>query len=95
MNSNEQSHFVSVIENPTLSPTWQHLMEQLDFSDISKHVEALKAAIFRVAEDRSTKIQFIKEELAAGRYQVQSEQIAERLLEYSHYIEREEEVELA
>ena len=49
----------------------------------------LKAVIDEVNTTDAVKIQFIKEELAADRYQIHSAIIAERLLEFAI---REEEV---
>jgi len=54
----------------------------LNFDDIAKQMAALKAIIFHTPDTNDAKIQFLKEELAAGRYQIQSSRIAARLMEY-------------
>jgi anti-sigma28 factor (negative regulator of flagellin synthesis) len=43
----------------------------------------LKAAIFDTPEAVQAKVQLIKEELAAGRYQINSANVAEKLLEFA------------
>lgn len=67
--------------------TKNHDMEQLfNFDDIATQMAALKTAIFNAIDTNDHKIQFIKEELAAGRYEIQNELIAERMLEFVHTI---------
>jgi len=58
-------------------------IESLCFDDTTKQLEELKAHIFNSSESNQTKIQFIKEELAAGRYEIHSDRIAAKLLEHA------------
>lgn len=53
-------------------------LDQLDSSDLIK----LKAIIFDSPEAEHVKIQMIKEEVVAGRYQINSQHIAEKLMEF-------------
>lgn len=46
-----------------------------------KEVEALKAMLFHTPEMNQEKIELIKSELSAGRYQINSLAIADKLLE--------------
>lgn len=55
---------------------------ELDMTEINQ-MAALKAALFDMEDTHQTKIQFIKEELAANRYQINSSLIADKLLEYA------------
>jgi flagellar biosynthesis anti-sigma factor FlgM len=57
------------------------LVENLDFSDIAEQMATLKAAIFDTTDTNHSKIELIKEELATGRYQIHSKNIATKLLE--------------
>ncbi len=66
----------------TTHDTQSKVDEAIHFDDTAKQLEALKALIFNVTETNETKIQFIKEELSEGRYQIHSNRIAEKLLEY-------------
>ena len=52
----------------------------------------LKAIIFDTPEAELAKIQMIKDEIAAGRYQINSNHIANKLLEFVPIVE---EVEMA
>lgn len=54
-----------------------------DFSDIAEQMAALKATIFNSQESHAMKIEFIKEELLTGRYQIHGQRIAMGLLEYA------------
>ena len=53
----------------------------LNVHETEKQVAELKAIIFDTPISNDTKIQFIKEELATGRYAIHSEHIADKLLE--------------
>ena len=66
------------------------LIESLNFDDTAKQMDALKALIFNPPETNQTKIQFIKEELSAGRYQIHSKHIVASLMEYVGLIEEPE-----
>lgn len=70
--------------------TLPNLIENLNFDDTAKQLEALKAHIFNTSESNETKIQFIKEELAAGRYEIHSDRIAAKLLEHALIVEEPE-----
>ena len=69
-----------------------HLMDHLDFNDIAKQMNALKAAIFDAIEPNETKLQLIKEALSTSCYTIQSNHIAAKLLEHIH---QNDEVEFA
>lgn len=62
---------------------------EVNFDDVAEQMIALKAAIFNSQESNEAKIRFLKEELAAERYQVDSHRIAEKLV--SHFVFRTEE----
>lgn len=66
------------------------LIDSLNFDDTAKQLEALKAHIFNTSDSNETKIQFIREELAAGRYEIHSERIAAKLLEHALIVEEPE-----
>jgi negative regulator of flagellin synthesis FlgM len=70
-------------------------LENIDFSDTAKQMDALKAALFDINKTNERKIQFIKEELANGRYEIHPHHIAEHMLEYTPTHVMESEVELA
>ncbi|AHE67008.1 flagellar biosynthesis anti-sigma factor FlgM [Legionella oakridgensis] len=65
-------------------------MQSLSFDDTVKQIAALKAMIFNVPDINQAKIQFIKEEIAAGRYQIQSTRIAQKLTEYNQSMKEPE-----
>ena len=65
-------------------------LENLGFEDTAKQMTALKAIIFDTPETNQTKIEFIKEELTAGRYEIHSQTIAAKLLEYAPVVEEAE-----
>ena len=44
-------------------------------------IEELKTSILNAVDSNEAKIQFIKQELDAGRYEINAEQIAEKMLE--------------
>lgn len=66
------------------------LIKKLNFEDSAQQLEALKAHIFNTNESNQARIQFIKEELAAGRYEINSQRIATRLLEHAVIVEEAE-----
>ena len=70
----------------TSNKTQASFMNSLDFSDIEEQMATLKSALFDIAETNDTKIQFIKEELSAGRYQIYNHHVAEKLLQYTDLI---------
>lgn len=74
--------------NPVATPP--SLIDSLNFEDTAKQLDALKAHIFNTSESNQTKIQFIKEELAAGRYEIHSDRIAAKLLEHAPVVEEAE-----
>ncbi len=61
-----------------------------DFSDISNVMNDLKDKLFHMPLTDETKIQFIKEELSNGRYQVQSHSLAAKLIEHLHLTQQPE-----
>ncbi len=62
--------------------TAEHLLDGLNVDKTMPPIEALKALIFNSNEIRNTKIQFIKEALEAGRYEIHSDHIASKLMGY-------------
>lgn len=52
-------------------------------NDTDNQLAKLKALIFDTPEAEHMKLQLIKEELATSRYQINSNHIAEKLLEYA------------
>lgn len=67
-------------------------IDDINFNDTAKQVAELKAMIFDTPETNQTKIEFIKEELSVGRYQIHSDHIVAKLMEYTELIE---EIEIA
>lgn len=63
-----------------------HFLDQLDPSDLIK----LKAIVFDTPEAEKIKIQMIKDELSTGRYQINSQYIADKLMEFSPIVEEVE-----
>lgn len=47
-------------------------------------ITALTNMLFHIPLTDDTKIQFLKEELSAGRYEVKSQSLAEKLIEHVH-----------
>ena len=68
----------------------QDVAESTDTCELACSIAALKANIFDTPEANLTKIELIKEELLAGRYQINSSHIASKLLEYAPVIEEAE-----
>lgn len=60
-------------------------IHRLNLTDTTQQIEALKAIIFNSSDTNQTKIDFVKEELSANRYQINSDHIAEKLTEYTTY----------
>ena len=60
---------------------------QRSLNDTAKQIAELKALIFNTYENNEAKIQFIKEELSADRYQINSHQIAAKLSEQNCVIQ--------
>ena len=50
-------------------------------SNNTKPMDALKTSILNAVDSNEAKIQFIKKELEADRYDINAEQIAEKILE--------------
>lgn len=57
---------------------------QIDPLEIDAAFKKLKSKLFKTNEDNRDKIKFIKEELSANRYEIQSHKIALKLLEHRH-----------
>ena len=49
----------------------------------TKPLDTLKASLLDITQSHALKIQFIKNELESGRYTIDSERIAHKLLEYT------------
>lgn len=59
------------------------LIDHLDFTDASKQIATLMASILHESVPNHVKIQIIKEEIKAGRYQINTNHIANKLLEFA------------
>jgi len=93
---------VSIIEEDTMvretktstkntpKTTVTSFIDSLHLEDSAKQLEELKALIFKIPETNHTKIEFIKEELHAGRYEINSNTIAAKLTEYAEALEQPE-----
>lgn len=53
------------------------------FEEVGKQLETLKRLIFNSTESKQAHIEFIKEEVATGKYQIYSEKIAAKLMEHA------------
>ena len=88
----------NLMDSTSLQPettTSEHgdgLNNEINFEGTAKQMADLKASIFNTPETNHTKIQFIKEELSADRYQIHCNHIASKILEYA---ELQEEAEIA
>lgn len=71
----------TVIEDDTMTKQTTSDEHTLNAHNTEKQVAELKAIIFDTPISNDTKIQFIKEELATGRYVIHTEHIADKLLE--------------
>ncbi|MCP0913332.1 MULTISPECIES: flagellar biosynthesis anti-sigma factor FlgM [Legionella] len=67
----------------------QEFLNSLDFDASAKQLDALKALIFHDAGTNQAKIQKIKQDLLSGSYQIQSQKIASKLMEYQVFTEAE------
>lgn len=88
MGSNEDDVMVNKTVNNSsgsnnrLKKTQKQLLDSLNFDDTTEQMQALKALIFNSNEIRNTKIAFIKEALSTDRYEIHSENIASKLMEF-------------
>lgn len=57
------------------------LLEQFDFSEVSHQLIALKESIFHAIASHEAKVAWLKQELLAGRYEIQSQHVAQKLLD--------------
>jgi anti-sigma28 factor (negative regulator of flagellin synthesis) len=67
----------------TQSPVLAELLSHLHFADTAKQIQALEELIFSDFEINQSKIEFLKEEISADRYEINSLKIAKHLIEYS------------
>ncbi|MDP3705888.1 MAG: flagellar biosynthesis anti-sigma factor FlgM [Legionellaceae bacterium] len=58
-------------------------IEHVDFTDRSKQMATLMASILHESEPNHVKIQIIQEEIESGRYQINAQHIASKLLEFA------------
>ena len=75
-----------VAESPvtkTLSDIQTYLLTCFSREDIEHHMQTIKALLFDAPDTNLAKIQFFKEELTAGRYDIDSRRIAEKILEFT------------
>ena len=56
---------------------------------IAKQVASLSEAVYKTAESHQQKLTFIKEELAANTYEINSQHSATKLLEYASFIKND------
>ena len=80
-------------KNKTTSNTTSRFIDSLNLEETAQELENIKALIFDTTETNSTKIQIIKEEVLAGRYEIHNDRIADKLLEFAPQVESEENVE--
>ena len=81
---------IMVQQNKELNIT--KFTDRFDFSVTTNHMAILNAVILDTPEANFAKIQLIKEELSAGRYVINANNIAAKLLAFAPVIE---EVEMA
>lgn len=81
--SDNHSHSPNQQPVSSASEMQTSFIDSLNLDEIAKQTEALRAIIVSTPDTNQTKVQFIKEELSAGRYQIHSNKIAEKLMEYS------------
>lgn len=62
------------------------LWSSLNFKESSRQLDELKSLIFNSPDFNEGKIESLKEEIANGRYEVQSKTIAKKLVEFQHLI---------
>ena len=65
-------------------------IDSLNLDESMKQMAVLKEIIDNASDTDSAKIAFVKDELSAGRYQIQNYRIAARLLEHAPIIEQPE-----
>ena len=68
----------------------QAVNQSVDTHKMACSIAALKAIIFDTPEANQAKIEFIKEALSEGPYQINASHIASKLLEYAPVIEEAE-----
>ena len=69
-----------------------HFIDRLAFSVTTQQMKSLKEIILSTPETDDARIQLIKEELAAGTYQIQSQGIAAKLTEYTVQVSKQPEM---
>lgn len=62
----------------------QEILDNLDFTATQKQVDTLMQTVLHDTSLNENKVQFIKEQLADGRYEVHPKIIASKLLEYTN-----------
>lgn len=67
----------------TLSDIQTYLLTCFSSEDIEHHMQTIRALLFDAPDTNLAKIQFFKEELTAGRYEIDSQRIAEKILEFT------------
>ncbi len=88
VNQSEVSGSCNNSQQATTNDLSIDFLESLCISD-TKQLIALKELIFNAPNSNQAKIQFIKEEIAAGRYQTDSNLITAKLMEYNHTMQPE------
>jgi len=53
-----------------------------DFNDVSHQMETLKKSLFNTPLTDEAKLELLKEELSTGRYEIQSQSLANKLIEH-------------
>lgn len=76
-----KTHSNKQFKNLKSSKLFDHFVNSLNLNDVSQQIEKLKENIFSGQENDGARIQFIKDEIASGRYQIYEEQIASKLIE--------------
>ena len=65
-----------------ITPTHRLELECLNFETTLPQIESLKAIIFNAKEKNHLKIEFIKEALSTGRYEIHNDHIATKLMAF-------------
>jgi len=66
--------------------------QSIDVAETTNPITTFTNMLFQIPLTNETKIQFLKEELSAGRYEVRSQSLAEKLMEHTYPLEELEEM---
>ncbi|KTD25240.1 flagellar biosynthesis anti-sigma factor FlgM [Legionella maceachernii] len=81
---NDSNNFkrIEVQQGPSNTTSHSQIDEEvsISMSDTSKHLSSLKECILNAPDVNQSRVQFLKEELASGRYRIVSDDIAIKML---------------